>query len=287
MNTHPARIVCLNAETTETLCLLGEGRRIVGYSGHAGRLPAAEHRKPRVSVNTGSGVDRICALDPDLVLGSGEAHGEVLGALAQRGVAVHLFNQRSVRGILDMIRTVGGIVGLDHSAADIATRMEWDIEAIRLRSAAERRPRIYVEEWDEPLIAAGSWISELIEVAGGEDCFADVANRTRREDRIIEDLNEVVRRAPDIIIGSWTGKLFQREQVEARAGWRRIPAVGNGELHEISSSRLLQAGPAALTEGLADLHRIVEAWRERRTRVFGTAFTPVTSQEEMSAERVA
>ncbi|HKE95188.1 MAG TPA: ABC transporter substrate-binding protein [Povalibacter sp.] len=289
MNTHSSRIVCLSAETTETLCLLGEEHRIVGFSGPIARLPATQHRKPRVSIYTGARIDRICALEPDLVLGCGETHGDVLAALAQRGVAVHLFNQRSVRGILDMIRVVGGLVGRGDAAAALAASLEWRLEAIRVRSVDERRPCIYLEEWDEPAISASGWVSELIDIAGGTNCFADLAARSRQEDRIIYDLDEVVERAPDIIIASWIGKTFQAGRIEARSGWRRIPAVINGELHEVHSSQL-QFGPAALTEGISELHRIVERWRERRTRVFQTAFVPYTTHAprgEMASERVA
>ena len=287
MNTHPSRIVCLNAETTETLCLLGEGRRIVGYSGHAARLPAAEHCKPRVSINGIRSIERIMALDPDLVLGFGDTHASVLGLLAQRGIAVHLFNHRCVPGTLDMIRTVGSLVGRELAASDLASRIEWRIEAIRARAEQDRRPRIYLEEWDEPSITASSWVSELIQIAGGINCFADVAHHRQRERRIVEDLDEVVRRMPDIVIGSWIGRTFQPDRVAQRDGWRHVPAVVNGELHEIPSARLLHPGPAALTEGLADLHRIVENWRERRTRVFRTAFVPSDAPQRERVERVA
>lgn len=286
MNNHASRIVCLSAETAETLCLLGQEHRIVGFSGPCDRLPATQHRKPRVSIYTGTRIDRISALEPDLVMGCGEAHGEVLGHLAQRGIAVHLFNQRSIRGILDMIRVVGGIVAREEQAAHLAGSIEWRVEAVRARTGEERRPRIYLEEWDEPSITASSWVSELIEIAGGINCFSDRTS-SRQEDRIVHDLDEVARRAPDIIIASWTDKAFQQGRIEERRGWRRIPAVVNGEVHGVEPS-LLQPGPAALTEGLNELHRIVENWRERRTHMFRTAFMPVvTAQSESAAERVA
>lgn len=288
MNTHPSRIVCLNAETTETLCLLGEGRRIVGYSGHAARLPSTEHGKPRVSINGVRSVECIVALEPDLVLGFGDSHAPVLGLLAQRGIAVHLFNHRSVRGTLGMIRTVGGLVGRELRAADLASSIEWRIEAIRARANEDRRPRIYLEEWDEPSITASAWVSELIDIAGGINCFADVAHHPQRERRIVEDLDEVVRRTPDIVIGAWVGRTFHAGRVAQRDGWRHVPAVANGELHGIASVKLLHPGPASLTEGLAELHRIVENWRERRTRVFRTVFVPSRSpHKERAEERVA
>ncbi|HEY5810332.1 MAG TPA: ABC transporter substrate-binding protein, partial [Povalibacter sp.] len=256
--------------------------------GSCARLPVTLHRKPRVSIYTGTRIDRICALEPDLVMGCGHTHGEVLAALAQKGIAVHLFNQRSIKGILDMIRVAGGIVACDERAAHLAGSLEWRIEAVRVRSADERRPRVYLEEWDEPSISASYWVSELIEIAGGINCFSELTS-SRQQDRIVHDLDEVVRRAPDIIIGSWAGRAFKPGRVEQRKGWRRIPAVINSEVHEIDPS-LLQPGPAALTDGLNELHRIVESWRERRTRMFRTAFVPGTvpaSQGDAMAERVA
>ncbi len=284
MNTHPSRIVCLSAETTETLCLLGEGRRIVGFAGTVERLPDSQHKKPRVPIHGVSRVDRICALEPDLVLGFGEAHGAALGALAQQGVAVHLFNQRSVRGILDMIRVVGAMVGREEDAAHYASTLEWRVESIRSRSAQEVRPCIYFEEWDEPSISASSWVSELIAIAGGTNCFADLARHRRTEERIVEDGDEVVRRAPDIIVSAWNGKPFRREAIERRSGWQAIPAVRDGEIHEIRATSILHPGPAALTDGLDALHGIVERWRERRSRLFRT---PLGVEPAEEAERVA
>ncbi|MFL6547146.1 MAG: ABC transporter substrate-binding protein [Povalibacter sp.] len=288
MNTHPSRIVCLSAETAETLCLLDEGDRIVGLSGPVGRLPDTQQRKPRLSVHTDTCVERICALEADLVLGSGQKHADVLASLAQRGIAVHLFSQESVLGILSMIRIVGALVGRDHAATAFASSLEWRIEAIRARSHEERRPRIYFEEWQQPSISACTWVSELIDIAGGANCFPELAARARQEERIVHDLDEVVRREPDIIIGAWNDKPFQTERVESRAGWKHVPAVVNGEVHGMDSSLFQQPGPAALTHGLDALHRIVENWRERRTRMFQTAFVPNAVKAASGAEeRVA
>jgi iron complex transport system substrate-binding protein len=284
MNTHPSRIVCLSAETAETLCLLGEEQRIVGFGGSIDRLPDTQHKKPRVSVHGVSCVDRICALDPDLVLGFGETHAETLAALAHHGIAVHLFNQRSVRSILGMIRVIGAMVGREEFAAHYAGTLEWHIEAIRSRAGQERRPVIYFEEWDEPQISASNWVSELITIAGGTNCFIELARHRRSEARIVEDLDEVVRRAPDIIVGSWAGKPLRRDAVAQRFGWHAIPAVRDGEIHEIRSTSILQPGPGALTDGLDALHRIVELWRERRGRMF---HTPLGVESAEQAERVA
>ena len=286
MNTHPSRIVCLSSEASETLCLLGEGERIVGFSGPTARLPVEQHSKPRVSVQASSCIERVCELEPDLVLGLGEQHSDVLGGLAQRGIAVHLFNQRTVRGILNMIRVIGGLVGRDDAAAHLAATLEWRVEAIRARSASERRPRIYFEEWDEPSITASTWVAELIAIAGGENCFPELAHQRRPEARVIHDTDEVIRRSPDIIVAAWNGKPFRREDVLDRDGWFEIPALMNGELHEIPSSSILQPGPAALTDGLDALQRIVESWRAHRSRIFQTAFPsrfePVAGQERVA-----
>jgi iron complex transport system substrate-binding protein len=288
MNTHPSRIVCLNPETAEILCLFDEGDRIVGLSGSVAQLPEAQQRKPRLSIQTDSCVERICALAPDLVLGSGQKHSSALAALAQRGIAVHLFNPSSVRSIVSMIRIVGALVGRDHVAASYAANLEWRIEALRARANEEQRPRVYFEEWQEPSISAGTWTSELIDIAGGINCFPDLAARHRQEERIVGDLDEVVRREPDIIVTAWNGKQSRLELIESRDGWKHLPAVVNGEVHEIDASIIQQPGPAALTQGLDTLHRIVESWRERRTRVFHTAFVPrVMSAVADPAERVA
>lgn len=284
MNAYPSRIVCLSAEITETLCLFGEGRRIVGFAGTVDRLPESQHRKPRVSIHGLSHIDRICALQPDLVLGCGETHGATLAALSQHGVAVHLFNQQSVRGILDMIRIVGALVGREEAAAHYASTLEWRIEAIRSRAAQGYRPSVYFEEWDEPAISAGQWVSELIAIAGGTNCFAELARHRRAEERVVADPDEVVNREPDIIVASWNGKSFRRDAIEGRSGWDSIPAVRDGEVHEIRSSWILRPGPAALTDGLDALHRIVEVWRERRSRMF---HTPMSIERAEAAERVA
>lgn len=284
MDTYPSRIICLGTETAETLCLLGEGRRIAGFAGTVDRLPESQHKKPRVSLHGVSHIDRICALQPDLVLGCGETHGATLAALSRHGVAVHLFNQHSVRGILDMIRIVGAMVGQEGAAAHYASTLEWRVESIRSRAAHDARPGIYFEEWDEPAISASHWVSELISIAGGTDCFAELARHRRAEERVVADHDDVVGRAPDIIIASWNGKSFCRDAIERRSGWHAIPAVRDGEIHEIRSSSILQPGPAALTDGLDALHGIVELWRERRGRMF---HTPMSVESAEAAERVA
>lgn len=262
---HPERIVCLTEETTETLYLLGEDRRIVGISGFTVRPPQARREKPKVSAFTSAKIGRIVALEPDLVLGFSDLQADIAAELARAGIEVHLFNHRSIAEILRMVRMLGGMIGCEAQAAALADRLEAGVEATRSAAARlPRRPRVYFEEWDDPLIAGIRWVGEVIEAAGGENCFADLALKPLGRDRIIADPAEVVRRAPDIILGSWCGKKFRPEKVAARPGWGEIPAVRSGELHEIKSSVILQPGPAALTDGLAEIHAHIRRWAESK-----------------------
>ena len=236
MPAYPARIVCLTEETTETLYLLGEDHRIVGISGFTVRPSRARREKPRVSAFTSAKIDRILALGPDLVLGFSDLQADIAAQLIRRGIEVHVFNQRSVA---DILRTI----------------------VVRASAAIlPRRPRGYFEEWDEPQISAIRWVSELIGIAGGDDCFPELAQAPLGRDRIIADPLEVPRRAPDLILGSWCGKKFRPERVSGRAGWQGIPAVKSGRLHEVKSSIILQPGPAALTDGLSAIHALVRDW---------------------------
>jgi iron complex transport system substrate-binding protein len=256
----PRRIVCLTEETTETLYLLGEEDRIVGISGFTVRPPRARREKPRVSAFTSAKLDRIIALRPDLVLGFSDLQADIAADLIRAGIEVHIFNQRSVEEILASIRVLGGMIGVQGRAEALVAELRAGLEAAR--AAAERlpsRPRIYFEEWDDPLISGIRWVSELIGIAGGEDCFPELALQPMARDRIIADPCEVVRRAPDVLIASWCGKRFRPERVTARAGWDRIPAVRDGRLFEIKSCDILQPGPAALTDGLRQLQAIITA----------------------------
>jgi iron complex transport system substrate-binding protein len=261
---YPQRIVCLTEETTETLYLLGEDARIVGISGFTVRPPRARREKPRVSAFTSAKQDRILALKPDLVLGFSDLQADIGASLARAGLEVHLFNHRSVAGILRMIRMLGGMIGCEGKAAALADRLAAGVEEVRAAAALlPRWPRVYFEEWDEPPIAGIRWVGELIEIAGGVNCFADLSLQPLGRDRIIADPAEVIRRAPDMILGSWCGKKFRPEAVAARPGWQAIPAVRDGELHEIKSAIILQPGPAALTDGLAAIHAQVRRWAAR------------------------
>lgn len=257
----PQRIVCLTEETTETLYLLGEEHRIVGISGFTVRPARARKEKPRVSAFTSAKIDRIQALQPDLVLGFSDLQADIAAQLARVGLEVHLFNQRSVAEIFRMIRTLGGMIGCEARTAELATRLENGVDAARVRAQAlPRRPRVYFEEWDEPLISGIRWVSELIGIAGGDDCFPELATQPLGRQRIIADAGEVPRRAPDIVLGSWCGKKFRPEEVAARPGWSAVPAVRSGFVREIKSAIILQPGPAALTDGLQAIQDVIEEW---------------------------
>jgi iron complex transport system substrate-binding protein len=259
------RIVCLTEETTETLYLLGEDWRIVGISGFTVRPPRARREKARVSAFTSAKIDRIVALQPDLVLGFSDLQADIAADLIRCGINVHIFNHRDIAGIFRMIRTLGGMIGCKSKADALCEHFEQNLARVRASAAQfEVRPRVYFEEWDDPMISCIHWVSELIGVAGGDDCFADRASESLATNRIIADPQEVVRRGPDIILGSWCGKKFQPASVIARSGWRDIPAVAQGQLFEIKSSLILQPGPAALTDGLEALHQRFREWQVRR-----------------------
>ena len=261
---YPHRIVCLTEETTETLYLLGEEDRIVGISGFTVRPARARREKPRVSAFTSAKTDRILALEPDLVLGFSDLQADIAATLIRAGLDVRVFNHRGVDGILAMIRSLGGMVGCPDRAEALAATLADGLNGIQAAGEAlGRRPRVFFEEWDDPLFSGIRWVSELIGIAGGEDCFPELACAPLGKDRIIADPMAVVRRAPDIIVGSWCGKKFRPERVAARPGWADVPAVRDGEIHEIKSALILQPGPAALTEGVEALHRIVRAWASR------------------------
>jgi len=255
------RIVCLTEEPTEILYLLEEDRRIVGISGFTVRPARARKEKPKVSAFTSAKIDRILDLEPDLVFGFSDIQADIAAELIRSGVEVHIFNHRSVAEILRTVRTIAAMVGCPAKGDRLAAELDAGLERIRARAAAlPRRPRVYFEEWYDPLISGIRWVSELIEMAGGEDCFADYRAGSLARDRIIADPGEVVRRAPDVIIGSWCGRKFRPERVAARPGWETIPAVSGEHLYEIKSALILQPGPAALTDGVAALDTIIRNW---------------------------
>ncbi|OFW04402.1 MAG: cobalamin-binding protein [Acidobacteria bacterium RIFCSPLOWO2_02_FULL_68_18] len=255
MGTYPSRIVCLTEETTETLYLLGEGDRVVGVSGYMIRPPEAR-QKPRVSAFLNARFSRIEALEPDLILGFSDLQADIAAELIRRGYPVTVFNQRSLADILQMIRIVGGLVGCGERAAALAGRLELEIDAVRAVTAGLPRPRVFFEEWDNPLISGIRWVEELVEAAGGAPIFPELRDARLGRERIVTP-DEVVRRNPEVIIASWCGKAVRTERIAARVGWNEVAAVRNGHIYEIKSAYVLQPGPAALTEGLRQLHGIL------------------------------
>jgi iron complex transport system substrate-binding protein len=262
----PQRIVCLTEETVETLYLMGEDARIVGVSGYAVRPARVRKEKPRVAAFISADIGKILALEPDLVLTFSDLQASIVAELVKAGIAVHAFNQRDVAGIFAMIRTLGGLIGESGKAAALCTEMEQSLDAARARGAAlSLRPRIYFEEWDDPMISGIGWISELIEIAGGIEIFPDLAGKKSASERIVSQA-QVIDARPDIIIGSWCGKKFRAERVAARPGFDTTPAVRSNFLREIKSTIILQPGPAALTDGLAAIEAIVREWAGAQTR---------------------
>ncbi len=260
----PQRIVCLTEETTEWLYLLGAEQRIVGISGYTVRPRRAREEKPRVSAFLSAKIDKILALQPDCVFGFSDLQADIAAELIRKGIQVTVFNQRSVAQIFDMLYQVAAMVGQAERGLELMAVMQRRIDAIAAQAAAlPQRPRVFFEEWDTPHISAIAWVSELLGIAGGDDCFPELARMSMGRDRIIADGDEIVRRAPDIIIGSWCGKKFRPEKVAARDGWSQVPAVRDQQLFEIKSADILQPGPAALTDGLEQLHAIVSAWNAR------------------------
>ena len=257
----PGRIVCLTEETTEWLYLLGEEARIVGISGYTVRPRRARDEKPRVSAFTSAKIDKILALRPDCVFGFSDLQADIAAELIRQGVQVTVFNQRSVEEIFSMLYQVAAMVGQEARGMVLLERMRARLIALQEAAAAlPRRPRVFFEEWDEPHISAIRWVSELVGIAGGDDCFAELAAQPLGKNRIIADGAEIVRRNPDIVIGSWCGKKFRPEKVAARPGWQDVNAVRDGQLFEIKSADILQPGPAALTDGVEQLHRIFVQW---------------------------
>jgi iron complex transport system substrate-binding protein len=263
----PQRIVCLTEEPTEVLYALGEDARIVGISGFTVRPPRARREKPKVSTFTSAKIDAILALQPDLAIGFSDIQADIARDLVRAGVEVWIANHRSVEGILDYMRRLGALVGAAAAAEDYVRRAQTHLaEVARAAAALPRRPRVYFEEWDDPPITGIRWAAELIRIAGGDDIFPERAAMPLARDRIIADSAEIVRRAPDIVFGSWCGKKFRPDRVAARPGWTSVPAVRDGELHEIKSPIILQPGPAALFDGLDALHAVIAAWAKRTSR---------------------
>jgi iron complex transport system substrate-binding protein len=258
---YPQRIVCLTEEPTEVLYALGESQRIVGISGFTVRPARARREKPRVSAFVSAKIDAILALEPDLAIGFSDIQADIAHALIKAGVEVWISNHRSVDGILAYVRRLGAMVGVAERADAYATELAQHLDAVRAKAALlPRRPRVYFEEWDEPMISGIRWVAELVGIAGGEEIFPQRARASLARDRIVADPNEVIAAAPDVILGSWCGKKFRPDRVAARPGWDAIPAVRDGALVEIKSPLILQPGPAALTDGIDAIHAAIAAW---------------------------
>jgi len=253
---YPRRIVCLTEEPTEILYLLGEGDRVVGVSGYTVRPPEARS-KPRVSAFTTAKYDKICSLEPDLVIGFSDLQADIANELIRRGVPVIIFNQRTVSEILQTILMIGGLVGCAQKAESLVADLTLGLEAAeRAALQHELRPTVYFEEWMEPLISGICWVEELIEIAGGQPIFPELREHRLARDRIVEQ-DAVARRNPQVIIASWCGRRLNAATIQNRPGWQEVSAVRHNRIHEIKSTYILQPGPASLTEGLAQLSQII------------------------------
>lgn len=261
----PERIICMTEETTEWFYLLGEQHRVVGISGYTVRPSQARKEKPKISAFTSAKIPKIMALEPDLVIGFSDMQADIAAELIREGVAVHICNQRSVQEIFNTLLQLGCLIGVEQKARKILKDYTDNLTEIqKLAAGFPRRPKVYFEEWGDPMISGIRWVSELIEIAGGDDCFAELAKYHGAKNRIIEDGNEVVQHNPDIIIGSWCGRKFASDQVAARPGWDKIEAIKKGQLYEIKSSDILQPGPAALTDGVSQLHHVFSEWAAKQ-----------------------
>ena len=260
----PQRIVCLTEEPTEWLYMLGEERRIVGISGYTVRPPRAREEKPKVSAFLSAKIDKIVALQPDCVIGFSDLQADIASQLVKKGIQVTIFNQRSVAEIFSMMYQLAAMVGqADNGLALIQTMQSRLLEIEAAAATLKRRPNVFFEEWYDPHISAIAWVSELIGIAGGDDCFPELAKEPMGKGRIIADGMEIVQRNPDIIFGSWCGRKFRPAHVRARPGWQEVNAVKNEQLFEIKSAEILQPGPASLTDGVEQIHKIIMAWGEQ------------------------
>ena len=257
----PQRIVCLTEEPTEWLYLLGQEHRIVGISGYTVRPPRAREEKPKVSAFLSAKIDKIVELQPDCVIGFSDLQADIASQLVKKGIQVTIFNQRSVAEIFSMMFQLAAMVGQVARGLQLMQGMQQRLlEIEKAASALKRRPRVYFEEWYDPHISAIAWVSELVGIAGGDDCFPELAKEPMGKDRIIADGAMIVQRDPDIIFGSWCGRKFRPAHVRARPGWDGVSAVKNDQLFEIKSAEILQPGPACLTDGVEQIHKIIMDW---------------------------
>lgn len=258
----PQRIICLTTEPTEVLYMLGEQDRIVGISGFTTRPAIARKEKPKIAAFTSAKIDKILELKPDLVLGFSNLQADIAAELIRAGVEVHIFNQRSIEQVLNMITTVGSLVGASEKAAKLVAELEQTMQQARRKaSQLSTKPKVYFEEWNDPMMCSIRWAMELIELAGGEDCFPELSHFHSAKNRIVTS-QQVIARQPDIIIGSWCGKKFQPDSVKTREGWQNMPAVKNDFVREIKSVDILQPGPSLITHGLKQVQAIIQEWHQ-------------------------
>ncbi|WP_104398775.1 cobalamin-binding protein [Vibrio penaeicida] len=263
----PQRIICLTEETTEALYLMGEEDRIVGVSAYTVRPERAKREKPKVSAFVNARIEKIMDLKPDLVLAFSDMQADIVRDLVKQGVDVHCFNHRTLSDTLQMIRTLSALIGEPQKGEKLVQELTQGLAEIKASAdSLTHKPRVYFEEWFDPLITGITWVSELVELAGGIDCYQEFANESLAKNRIIEHPEQVIEKQPDIIIASWCGRRFQKDKLTQREGWQNIPAIQNDEVYEINSSEILQPGPAALTDGVKQLHHIIKDWSERQER---------------------
>lgn len=263
---HYQRIACLSTESVEVLYALGAEDLIAGISGYTTRPARARSEKPKISGFSSAKIERILAVQPDLVIAYSNMQAELCRDLISAGIEVHAFNQRDVAGIFRMIAVLASLVDKQQQGAQLIAGLQQEIAtAQQLAAQWTRKPIVYFEEWDSPMMSCIGWVSELIGIAGGQDAFAELAQHHGARERIIADPAEVLRRAPDIIIGSWCGKKFRPESLTERAGWQQIPALKNGRVFEIKSADILSPGPSAINHGLPQLQQIIADWQSENS----------------------
>lgn len=262
----PQRIICLTEEGTEILYEIGQEHRLVGISGFTRRPKIARKEKPKVSNFIDANFEKILELKPDLVVGYSDLQGEIASELIKNGINVFIFNHRSINETLGMILQFCALIGNEKEGRKLVENYISNLNsAIEFAENFPYRPKVFFEEWNEPLISSIQWVSELIEICGGELCFPEIADKSLGKDRIL-DPDLVIERNPDIIIGSWCGKKFKPEKVKARKGWENINAVKNNHLYEIKSEIILQPGPACLTDGIKEIQKVLEKFFKLKSK---------------------
>lgn len=263
----PERIICLTEETTEALYLMEEDHRIIGISAYTMRPERARREKTKVSAYITARTEKILALKPDLVLAFSDMQADIVADLIKEGINVHCFNHRSISETLQMIRTLSSLIGQPEKGEKLVAKLQSNLANIQQQaSKLAVRPKVYFEEWFDPIITGIGWVSELIEIAGGIDCYQEFAKQSLAKNRIVADASDVIAKQPDIYIASWCGRKFDKEKVTSRVGWQDIPAIKNDDIYEVNSTDILQPGPAALTDGVAQLANIISQWAERNEK---------------------